>query len=191
MNKAGRPKGTKKHGLKYLTDSELQRFNEALEEKGNLRNKLMMRLTLFLGLRVQELINIRMSDIEEESHSITIQGVKGGRIRTYSDLEPQLWRLLIKYIKRYKPTDHLFDVSIQTPKNVFKRYIRKAGLRHDLSIHSLRHTCGILKAKNNESPIRIMLWLRHRSVVSTQVYFEEISFKRDSQEMNSLMRNFM
>lgn len=151
----------------------------------------MMRLTLFLGLRVQELVNIRVSDVEEESRSITIQGAKGGRRRSYPDLEGRLWKLLTRYIKLYKPTDHLFDVSIQTPKNIFKGYIRKAGLRESLSIHSLRHTCGVLKAKNNESPIRIMLWLRHRSIESSQVYFETIQFENDTLKMNSLMRDWL
>jgi len=147
----------------------------------------MMQLTFYLGLRAGEVIRIKISHINPESREIWIKGLKNGRERTYSNIDSKLWKKLTKYTKHYKPSDKLFPVTDQTVKNIFKRYAKRAGLRKNLSIHSLRHTIAIQMAKQNLSPVKVMLWLRHRSISSTQVYFEQLSYERDSLEMNSLM----
>lgn len=174
-----RPKGTEKNGVKYLSEYQLKHFKMALEKRKILRDEVMMKLTLFLGLRVQELVNIKLKDIDSESHSITIQGVKGGRLRTYSDIEDRLWNKLNRWVNQvksfYKGKDiepiYLFyspkklDCSLTTMavQRLFKFYAKIAGIPEEFSIHSLRHTCAIIRAKANESQIRIMYWLRHRT----------------------------
>jgi integrase len=59
------------------------------------------------------------------------------------------------------------------------------------SIHSLRHSIAMLKAKNNKSPIKIMLWHRHRSVSSTQRYFEQVAFENEAEQMNQLKSRYL
>jgi len=185
-----RPKGTKKNGWKYLNEAQLRAFNLALKKHGSLRDQVMMGLTLYLGLRVSELINIKISDIEPESRQITVQGLKGGRRRSYAEIEEKLWSKLVRYIRKERATDKLFSVTDQAAKNAFKKYARLAGLNSDFSIHSLRHTCAMLKAKSGDSPIKIMLWLRHRSIQSTQRYFEQVMFENESLEMNAMMSKY-
>jgi integrase len=186
-----RPKGTKKQGLSYLNEAQLRAFTTALEKHGNLRDQCMMALTLYLGLRAQELVNIQLKDIGFDSHQITIQGLKSGRRRTYSDLDEKLWKKLCQYVKREKPSQQLFPVTVQTAKNAFKRFASLAGLSPSFSIHALRHTCAMLQAKRGDSPIRIMLWLRHRSLHSTQRYVEQTLFEKDSDRMNELMAIYL
>jgi len=181
-----RPKGTKKNNWKYLNESQLKAFRQALKKGKNLRDEVMMELTLYLGLRVSELVAIRLSDIEEESRQITIQGKKGGRRRSYPEIEEGLWTKLTRYIKRAKIEDALFPITDQSAKNVFKKYAKLAGLSSDYSIHSLRHTIAMMKAKRGDSPIKIMLWLRHRSISSTQQYFEQTIFENEAEQMNEL-----
>ena len=186
-----RPKGTQKNSWKYLNEFQLKAFKSALRKHGNLRDQVMMGLTLYLGLRVTELVNIRLSDIEWESRQITIQGIRGGRRRTYPEIEEKLWAKFIKYIKREKPTDRVFPLTAQSAKNIFKKYAKLAGLGNNFSIHCLRHTCAMLKAKRGDSPVKIMLWLRHRSIQSTQRYFEQVLFERESLEMNTMLRQYL
>jgi len=189
----GRPKGTKKNGLKYLNTSELEAFTTALKSSGRLRDRLMMSLTLYLGLRVGELVALKVKDLGFDSGEITVHALKGGRTRTYL-LEERLWKLLKRYLKKEtitEPDERLFPVTDQTAKNVFKRVAKAAGLSKDFSIHSLRHTCGMLRAKSNDSPIKIMLWLRHRSVISTEIYFEQTAFENDDLRMNALMGKYL
>jgi integrase len=184
-----RPKGTTKTGLKYLNESELDRFFKAVDKSGNYKDKFLFRLILFLGLRVSEAAGLKLENINQDSYQISIHGLKGGRSRVY-DLNGRLWHKLEQWLrerskKRWEknpylfPSDKYFDESVTARKlkDLFKLYAENAGLNGDFSIHSLRHSCGILHARSGESAIQIMMWLRHRSVQSTECYFEQITFE--------------
>jgi len=186
-----RPKGTKKSGWKYLNERQLKAFRGALDSHGTLRDRVAMGLTLYLGLRVKELCDLKLSDIEPDSKQITVQAVKGGRKRSYPDLEDRLWHRLSLYLRKAKIEDRLFPITTQAAKNVFKKYAKIAKLPSDFSVHSLRHTCAMLKAKRGDSPIKIMLWLRHRSITSTQRYFEQVIFENESKDMNELFATYL
>lgn len=186
-----RPKDTKKPGLRYLNEAQLKAFKRALAEHGSIRDRIMMGLTLYLGLRVQELVNIELSDIEADSQQITIRGLKGGRVRSYSGIDNELWKRLCAYLGQSKVKDHVFPITTQAAKNVFKKYARLAGISADFSIHSFRHSCAILKARKGDSPIKIMLWLRHRSIASTQRYFEQVLFENEAEQMNDLLEGYL
>ncbi len=178
-----RPKGTKKKGLKYLDQKQIKAFKKALEEGGSLRDEVAMKLCFRFGLRVGELANLRIRDINFDSQQLTIAGLKSGRTRTY-DIDDALWKKLKRYIKRNRIEDRLFPLSTQGLKFIFKRSAEKAGLPSDFSIHSLRHSIGIAMAQKGASAIYIMKWLRHRSVTSSQIYFEQLEDKRLDQTMN-------
>ena len=81
-----------KNGMKkYLNDSELHAFRSELEKGKNRRDIFAFNLMLFLGLRVQELCNIKLLDIDNNEQTITIRGLKSGRTRVY-DIPGKLWR---------------------------------------------------------------------------------------------------
>jgi type 1 fimbriae regulatory protein FimB len=154
----------------------------------------MFRLILFLGLRVSECSQIKMKDLNLEYSQIGIEPLKNGASRTY-DLSGKLCEKLKAYLKeRNKKADkrnpYLFPnpkrwdepISAQVIKYAFKVYAKKAGLNSDFSIHSLRHSCGITLAKDGKSGVEIMKWLRHRSIQSAQVYFEQIVFEKQDEE---------
>jgi type 1 fimbriae regulatory protein FimB len=204
-----RPKGTKKNGIKFLDEEELKEFSKAVK-KGGLRDFVMFGLVLRLGLRVQELVNILLTDINQETAQITIRGIKSGKTRHYAlmdgngyrpDRENELWRKLKLWMRKERneidPQErnpYLFPsklyadrpVGIDLPKTAFKKYAMKAGLAEDFSIHSLRHTTAIQLVRNNWSGVRIMGWLRHRSIQSTQIYFEALQMKEDDVEANNI-----
>ena len=70
----------------------------------------MFGLVLRLGLRVQELVNILLTDINQETAQITIRGIKSGKTRHYDlvdengayrpDREAELWRKLRRWIMK-------------------------------------------------------------------------------------------
>ena len=190
-----RPTGTKKNGIKYLNDSELEGFFKAVDSAQSSMDSFVFRLILFLGLRVQEAINIKLGDINQDSFQLSVKGIKNGRTRTY-DLNGRLWHRFEKWMKERKkisngngknpflfPSSKYHDepVTTQALKNGFKSHAEKAGLSRDFSIHCLRHSCGIIHAKKNESAISIMLWLRQRSIKSAQVYFESVEFEEQDE----------
>jgi len=197
-----RPRGTVKTGLKYLNQDELERFFRAVDKERNRRDEFLFRLILFLGLRVSEACRIKMKDLNFESYQIVIYGVKNGRNRTY-DLDGRLWRRLKRWLRVRKdfngknpylfPSTQLHDehLSQQCIKDRFKKYLNQAGLNSDFSVHSLRHSCGIAMAKNGESPISIMLWLRHKSIQSAQVYFEQLQDEAVNTRAKQHFQNYL
>jgi len=203
MGKAGRPEGSKKTGMKYLSEEELKLLFREIDKGKDRRDIFLYRLTLFLGLRVGEVVKIKLSDLNLDAHQIFIQALKNGRSRAY-DLDEKLWSKLEKYLKARKKfakkdNPYLFpstrkkddSISPQGIKMRFKLYASQAGLNSDFSIHSLRHSIGILQAKNGKSPIEIMGWLRHRNINSTQVYFEQITFEKQDAETAAMMGAYL
>lgn len=182
---------------KYLNDDQLKAFLNQVEKR-NLRDEVLFKLALYLGLRVQEVCNIQLKDIQPDSRAITIKGVKNGRIRTYADMEDKLWKKLSRYSSsvnddylfpsKRKPGQKMTTANLQ---RLFKLYASKAGLPQHFSIHSLRHSCGIMMAKAKFTAIQIQLWLRHRSIMSTQVYFEQVTFERDAQQVNQEFGSYL
>jgi len=201
MKKKGRPVGSKKTELPYLSETQLQSFMTALRKAKNLRDELFFKLVLYLGLRVTEATHLKLSDIKDDVYGIRVVGKKGGRTKTYEKIHPRIWRKLRSWIKQKGQTDNpylfpsksLYDLPIaeQTMKESFKRYAKKAGLPNGFSVHSLRHTCGIRLALQKKSPIEIQLWLRHRSLQSTMVYFEQVKFQNLTAEANETFDRFM
>ena len=182
---------------KYLNDDQLKAFITQVEKR-NLRDEVLFKLALYLGLRVQEVCNIQLKDIQPDSRAITIQGVKNGRLRTYPDIEDKLWKKLKRYSSRID-SEYLFPskkrlgqkMTTAAIQRLFKLYANKAGLPSEFSIHSLRHSCGILMARGKFTAIQIQMWLRHRSIMSTQVYFEQVSFERDGEQVNQEFASYL
>lgn len=203
MGKAGRPLGSKKSGLKYLDENQLKMLFSAIDTSRDRCDMFLYRLILFLGLRVSEATQIKLSDLNLDSYQIFVQALKNGRSRVY-DLDGKLWFKLEKYLKIRKkiaknknpylfPSTRYFDkpVSSQNIKMRFKMHVEQASLNSDFSVHSLRHSCGILHAKRGKSPIEIMGWLRHRNINSTQIYFEQITFENQDREAAEMFSDFL
>jgi integrase len=194
MRKPGRPKGTKKNGMKSLNEEQLKSFMSAVEKKKSLRDIVMFKLGFWLGLRVKEIQNLKLEHINFQSQEIFIRGVKNGRERTYQLVEDnqKLWKMVSGYVSQIKKLNsiHLFpspqnpenSLSVDGIKRLFKVYAKRAGLPGDFSIHSLRHTIGTMMAKKKFTAIQIQNWLRHKSITSTQVYFEQARFEDDARQ---------
>lgn len=194
-----RPIGTIKTGAKSLSDSQLGDFKKTIQKKKKLRDEVLYRIILFLGLRVQEAANIKLEHIDIREGSLFIWGIKNGRKRPYhfldeeSEEEPDIWKKLFKLAEQQtkagaiylfsSPKDIKKQISTEAIKGLFKRYARKAGLSSSFSIHSLRHSRGRQMAEKGYTAIQIMAWLRHRNVKSTQIYFEEARFEKDDRKM--------
>lgn len=197
-----RPVGTKKTGLKFLNEDELERFFKTVDKSKNRRDLFMFRLILFLGLRVSECSQIKLEDLNLESHQLSIDGMKNGRLRTY-DLNGRLCEKLNAYLKkRNKKADrknpYLFPhpkrwdepISAQVVKYAFKRYAKLANLNGH-SVHGLRHSCGIMHARNGKSAIEISRWLRHRTIQSTECYFEQVQFEKQDAEAAEIFAAYL
>lgn len=172
--------------MKYLNEDQLERFQKSVKKKGNLRDILIFELMIYFGLRVSEALNITISHIDFQNHEIVIKGLKDGTKKTYSNVSEKLLRKLKKYISEYDIENHLFSISRVCVYKIFKRYLRSAKLPDHFSPHSLRHSCAFYMVQHGFSPYEIKNWLRHKSILSTQIYFETIQFENQGVQMSKM-----
>lgn len=130
---------------RLLNETELTRLFNALSNK---KHKAMLFTIYSAGLRVSELVALKIADIDSKRMQILVRRAKGKKDR-YVNLSPLLLDILRKYIQEYKPRPqvYLFE-SVQTfsayptrtVQQMFANAKHKAGIRKEVGIHSLRHS---------------------------------------------------
>ena len=130
------------------------------------------------GLRISEVISLKAANIDSSRMMVRIEHGKGDKDR-YTILSPRLLTELRSYWKVYRPDPKgwLFPnrstkerLSRATPQLVFKKAKKKAGIRKNVTFHSLRHSFSthMLEAGTDIRTIQILLG--HSSITSTAKY---------------------
>jgi site-specific recombinase XerD len=130
---------------KLLNETELRKLFNALTNK---KHKAMLFTAYSAGLRVSEIVNLKIADIDSKRMQIFIGRAKGKKDR-YVNLSPLLLDILRKYVKEYspRPREYLFESEqtrepypIRTVQQIFSNAKRAAGITKSVGIHSLRHS---------------------------------------------------
>lgn len=130
---------------KLLNAEELRKLFNALTNK---KHKAMLFTAYSAGLRVSEIVNLKISHIDSTQMQIFIERAKGKKDR-YVNLSPVLLDILRTYIKGYqpKPRKYLFESEqtldaypTRTIQQIFTNAKNKAGIQKEVGIHSLRHS---------------------------------------------------
>ena len=144
-----------------------------LRSTPNLKHKTLLSLQYGLGLRVSELINLRLSDIDFNRGTVIIfgKGRKGRRVF----LGTGLCTVLDTYLEAYKPSDRLFEgqngeYSRTSVNNVLKRAARRAGIMRNVNSHMLRHSYATHLLEGGVDLRYIQELLGHRSSKTTEIY---------------------
>jgi site-specific recombinase XerD len=144
-NKLFRPRKKKKLP-KVLNKREVKDIIAAVD---NLKHQLILILTYSAGLRVSEVVKLKISDIDSDRMLIYIRSAKGYKDR-YTLLSKSALPKLRLYLKAFQV--HKYDkqwlfpgqnkdrhLSKRSAQKVFKRACKKAGINKEVGIHSMRH----------------------------------------------------
>ena len=136
----------------------------------NFKHKTILSLTYSVGLRVSEVRNLKISDIDSKRMIIHIINAKGRKDRIVP-LSANILILLRIYYKEYKPIEYLFNgqnsnqYSIKSIQNIYKKYIDDKT-----SVHNLRHSC-FTNLLENDTDIRIIQKIAgHSNIKTTEIY---------------------
>jgi integrase/recombinase XerD len=130
---------------KVLSDAEIGRMFRAIS---NLKHKAILFTAYSSGLRVSEVVNLKLKDIDSARMTIFIERAKGKKDRVVN-LSPLLLDILRAYIKQSKPKPavYLFESAVpgdpystRSAQIIFKDAKNKAGISKNVSFHSLRHS---------------------------------------------------
>ena len=164
----------------------LREINILLDEinfKGNLglRDQSMLELLYATGLRVSELVNLELDNINMENRMLRCLG-KGSKERLIP-FGKQACRILKKYIEGSRPKllkefdeNTLFlnckgkKLSRQGIFYLIKKYARKSGISKKITPHTLRHTLATHLIENGADLRSVQEILGHSNIATTQIY---------------------
>ena len=162
-----------------LSKEEVKKLFSVIENPAHL---LMIKLMYSAGLRVSELINLKIEDLKlNEGYGYVRQG-KGNKDRIFIIAE-SLKQELRSYIgkKKLNEYDYLFvsnrneKYSVRSLQVIIKKACKKAKLDKNISCHSLRHSFATHLLENGYKIHEIQLMLGHKSPETTFTYLRTIS----------------
>jgi integrase/recombinase XerC len=145
---------------------------------GNTRDLAIVMLFLQTGLRVSELVNLKLSDIDFTSREITVRQGKGRKDRVVP-LVRQAEQALKAYLKvrdGLPEYDEVFlarngtSMDQRTVRYRIHKYYKEAGIKKKASVHTLRHTFSTHQIHNGLKINQLKDVLGHRRMETTYKY---------------------
>ncbi|PKL29809.1 MAG: recombinase XerC [Spirochaetae bacterium HGW-Spirochaetae-10] len=147
-----------------------------------LRDRAMMELLFATGLRRQELVQLRLSDLDFERSMVRIRGAKTDDERNIPAGD-RCFKWLGRYIEAVRPhllvsddpgnvflASHGAGMEVGLPHVLLRRYFHLAGLKKKSLVHVFRHTAATLMLENGADIRMVQEFLGHRSIHSTERY---------------------
>lgn len=159
-----------------LSTDEVQALFKAC---GNIKHKAILALLYSAGLRIGEVINLKISHIDSSRMVINIIDAKGGKDRQVM-LDVGVLDLLRKYYKMYRPKCYMFNgqnterYSERSVNAFLKAYAAKAGIKKRIYAHLLRH-CSFTHMVEQGIDINLIQRLAGHSSVKTTALYTHIS----------------
>ncbi len=159
----------------------VKEISKILDVTTNLKHKVILLLIYSAGLRLGELINLEISDIDSETMRIHIRAGKGKKDR-YVMLSENVLKLLREYYKIYKPKKYLIEgqkggkYSPKSVQSIFKKSLQNAGIKKKATVHSLRHSFATHLLDNGTDIRYIQELLGHKRLETTQIYTHVSSY---------------
>jgi len=153
------------------------------------RNRVLLMTTYAAGLRVSEVTNLKVSDIDSSRMMIRIEQAKGAKDR-YSILSNRLLEELRLYWKLYHPPSFLFP-STRDPnrkmdtamaQKFYYQAKQRAGITKGHGIHTLRHCFATHLLEAGVDLRTIQSLLGHTSITTTQRYLHVCQKTLDSKQ---------
>ncbi|EMY70395.1 site-specific tyrosine recombinase XerD [Leptospira vanthielii] len=167
----------------YLTQVEIEELFRNIKEDNlyELRDKCIFELLYSSGLRISEACNLKMTDIDMENMTITVEG-KGGRQRLVPFGEKSL-EILKKYlvesrteILKKRTCEFVFvskKGSYINRKSVWRllnHYIKRTKIKKKVTPHTLRHSFATHLLENHADLKSVQELLGHIDISTTQIY---------------------
>jgi len=167
-----RPKKDKKLPV-VLSQEEVFKILSAVN---NIKHKAILMLIYSAGLRVSEVVKLKLEDIDIQRKLIHVEDAKGRKDR-YTMLSEVAMETLREYQEKYKPEMWLFagakperHISTRTVHAIFEQACDKAEILKGVSVHSLRHSFATHLLESGVDLRYIQELLGHKSSKTTEIY---------------------
>jgi len=156
---------------KVIAEDQVKRM---IECTSNLKHRTILLTMYSTGIRRDEVLGIKLSDLSIQEKHILIHG-KGKKERMVY-LPESLCRQVISYLKAYRPQIFLFEgksggsYSASSVAKIIERAGVKAGVKQKVTPHMLRHSYATHMLSKGVSVLHIQKLLGHSSIKTTMIY---------------------
>ena len=184
--KLGRPRKPKRIIQNVLSESEISRL---IQGTRNAREKAIICLLVYSGVRNSELCNIQRKDVDLGANQLKILSGKNKKDRVVN-ISSECTRVLIEYLSafRRRPEDFLFatlekenQLSTADLRKIVRVLARRAKIGRRVFPHLLRHSLATNLLNRGASLIMIKEQLGHAFIDSTMIYVTSMPFRARSE----------
>lgn len=166
LDKIERPRKERK--LPKVIDKEF--LLDRISKIENLKHKSIISLAYSTGMRVSEVCNLKIEDVDSKRMLIHIKNSKGNKDR-FVPLSPTILSLLREYFKEYKPKEYLYNgqFSLQYSHRSCNEIVKKY-LGNEFHFHLIRHSHATALLESGTDLRYIQDQLGHSSSKITEIY---------------------
>lgn len=141
----------------------------------NSKHLLILKIAYGMGLRVSEIVDLKIKNIDLDRYLVHIVSSKGKKDR-YVNFPVSLVNLYNDYLKEYQPVNYVFEgqfreqYTTRSAQAVFKNAMNKANISKTIGIHGLRHSYATHLLEAGTDMVFIQKLLGHSNVKTTEIY---------------------
>lgn len=153
----------------------IEEIKNIINSLTNLKHRAIISTILSSGLRISEVVNLKIGDIDSSGIIIKIVNAKGKNDRIVM-LSGKFLSLLRDYFKEYKPVVYLFEgrngeeYSTRSVQQIINNAVKKARIRKKVTVHSLRHSFASHLLDSGTDIRFIQELLGQKNISTTQLY---------------------
>jgi site-specific recombinase XerD len=165
-----------------ISKEDIVRFLDGID---NLRDRAIFSTIYGSGLRLCEIVRLRVADIDSPNMRVFVHQGKGGKDR-YTLLSQSNLEILREYWRQYRPNHpdgYLFlsrdkrkQIHWRTIQDAMKRHLKNAGITQSYTVHTLRHCFATHLLENGVDVCRIKQLMGHTHIQSTTFYLHLLNF---------------
>jgi len=185
--------------LPYVpSDEEIKKYYDAVWDTQNIKHMVIIKAMLYTGVRVGELVKIKIDDVELNKCQIRINDGKGkkDRIVPFPAGFKEVLALYIKSIKKNKKkVEYLFESNWNKPysergiRKILMTYTKQANMNHTITPHKLRHFLFTWMKKQGIDDALIQPYSGHESRQSLEIY-SKLSITDAQKTYNKVINDF-
>ena len=174
-----------------------EKILEGLMRMENVKHRSLLMTAYSAGLRVSEVVKLKITDLDADRLQIFIERAKGKKDRM-ATLSPVTLQVLREYLAAYKPQTWIFEglprtdhISSRSAQAIFKQAYKDLGLPPSVSFHSLRHSYATHLLENG-TDIRYIQELLGHNDIKTTLRYTHVSMKglqRIESPLDKILRN--
>ncbi len=183
--------------LPYVpTEEEISKYYKVVWQARNMQHVVMIKTLLYTGVRVSELVNIKLNDVDSDGCQIRIIEGKGkkDRIVPFPNNFKEILALYIVSMKA-RGAVYLFESSWKKSytdrgiRKILAQYTKEAGIEESISPHKLRHFLFTWLKKQGVEDALIQAYSGHGSRQSLEIY-SKLSIGDAQKEYDNVIKKF-